>query len=560
MPSTGSFIPLVALIVAGFPGLVNWIYGNLSSAEAAWGLRGFDVLRGNFWLTGTPVPAIPPFFAWCEAAALAIPLGDPIWRLSLPSFFFWLLAAGVIYRFVERWHDDGTALATLSLLAVNPIVLDDVRRGLPSTCALFWSMLGLMAYIEHLKAAAPVRSWWTAMGGGSLGMLMLTTGLTALWLPALVSIHLVYHLTVTGRQWRDAPLAVLRHPTFRSLIAGGLVAAAIVAPWAWAIMMSGRPSADGVIIEQSDTPLVISALPSAMPATLILGIFGLILAIRRRIRGTADESVTLINLWCITGFIAYVVAERSTTGLLLLVVPLTILAIRSLLLVLERQLRDRTSFLLIVVSVAALVISISVGGLWPGAIPSPADENSATGDFHDLGWMLFRAHLAIDLVLIFTGGMIWLYRASVHRDHYRRILFGGFAAAVILGSVLIGGAALRGPLRSNDPWRELYDRLAERPAPRWYAGLGRGQLAAEPAFILRAIAPDAPLETALDLGDLDNLLDRRDGIPIVVVQDDRATLLDSFTLTQTTRALTFTLLDRASRTPVYAVNEKLDQP
>lgn len=547
LPTAEAFRPIVLIVVLAFPGLLALNYGHLMPASAFWGVCGQRVLAGDVWLfhgVARQGPAsteahdesigaeeaawIPPFFPWCTAIFLATEWANPIILLCLPSYIFWLLSAAVLYRLGRVWFDENTALLTCLLLAVNPVLIAQIQQGEPGTCALFWSLLCLWMYSEHFQR--PQNHPWLviSVGGVALGALALTVGFSAAWLPLLAWSHLLYE------QFRartpEGPLAgkILTHPSlFGGIIVVG-IAAMIVAPWIWMVGLNRFLTGP----ETFPTRTNASGLVRAMPATLVLAAFGLWLSARQRIRRAGPVRRSSIPVfWTFIAMAAFLTVEPTAAGLLLAVTPLTLMAVRTLELVVERRLSDRLSLGLILVTFWTFVLSLSPAIVTSSAtvvsswladpiVPENIDAQP------QLGWRLLEIHLAVDVMIVGTVLLVWLYRVSGRRDRFRRALFGGFAAAVVLLTAVVGAARLATPLRSSDPWANLYEALNERRKQEpfdWYVLLGKDQPSISLEFLLRSISGNTtPLE-AKDLSELQTHFDLRAGSPLVVYTDRRKT-------------------------------------
>lgn len=550
LPTANAFRPIVALIVVAFPGLVGFYYGHLTPTSAFWGVSAQRVLAGDVWLVGesptlpaddpnvasddpattnvNPAPPIPPFFPWCTARVLATGWANPITLLSVPSYVFWLLSALVLYRLLRFWFDENTALLTCLLVAVNPVLVRQVQQGEPGPCVLFWCLVALWAYAEHFQSPRD-RPWiWRVLGGLAFGALVLTVGLSAAWLPLLALCHLLYEQVRTRN--RDEALAgqILVHPSLTGGVFVLAIAAIIAFPWIWSIGW------DRFLIAGQGFPARTtgSGLVKAMPATLILAIFGWWLTARQRIRRAGPMRRTSIPLfWSFLSLAAFFTIEPTASGLLLACVPLTLMAVRVLDLVVERRLSDRISLGLMLVTFWTFVLSLS-----PTMVKSSATVVSAwlaepilperVDVEPQLGWRLLEIHLAIDVMIVGTVLLLWLYRLSGRKDRFRRALFGGFATAVVLFSTVVGAAQLTGPLRISDPWASFYTKLAQRREQYpfdWYVLLGHDPPSISLEFVSRALSGNAKLLTANDLSQLQAIFDKRSGSPLVLYTERRRT-------------------------------------
>jgi hypothetical protein len=548
---------VVGLVAVVLPGAVNWLFGSLTAGQASWGIRGLEVLEGDFLLLRTSDSSVPPFFPWCLSLVLAIDVGDPFWRLTIPSYLFWILSAVVIHRLVSLWHDETTALLTILGLSINPVILGTIQSGLPGTVALFWGVLAILAYVEYSRAGAKVLSPWTILGGISSGMAILTVGLIAIWVPLMVAIHLAYDQIQNARSRRIGLEKLVDDPTLRAGLVGMGIAFLMVSPWiivaqrsAGAVALLSTGSLTGEHFGFESPALV-------MPTLFALGLFGIARALRQRIRRQADKQASLPVLWSLFSYLVFLTIEPTSTGLIFVVVPLTILAMRSLQLVVNRQLRDRTSLLLVLGTILVFMLAGTPGtaesllgifrmsGEWmAGGMKSPPPGK--------LGFSLLQVHLALDAVLALGWVVYWLYRRPSQRDRNRRWILGTFTIATLgLATILAltDRAALR---RGSDSWSELDRALGNINNVDWLAYLGEGVLPPPLEFVTRRRMIAKPRLRIVDVPELDQTLDRQPGRPLLIVSDVGLALPDSIPLTQGDQTLTLGRQYSGERAKVYA--------
>lgn len=558
MPSAGAFLPLASLLVVVFPGLVALLYGGLTATSAVWGRCGQGVLAGDVWLLAQDVRGTPPLFPWCTALALASGLGDPIASLSVPSYLFWLLAAVVVHQLVQCWFDSKTALLTCLLLAVNPAVLSQVQYGLPGTCILFWSTLGLWAYVQHLEGGRP---WlWVGAGAVALAGLFLCSGPAALWLPALTTTHLVYEQARSRRDGETLWRRLYAHPSLRASFVVGGVAVALSGYWMWRVEFATPdvPSARTYLGE----------LVLAMPCTVVLAGFGLLLAARLRIRRVGPERQSSMPvLWAVAGLAVFAFGATTTSGLLLAVAPLTLLAVRALEWIVDRRLRDRVSYWLVLATFWVFVLSRSPALVSTGSrlvsswLASPETLARDQARRSDDGWLLFEMHIVVDVLLAGSVLLAWLYRLSGRRDRFRRLMFGGFAATVVAASMLLGAFRIAGAARADDPWRNFYHAAAARGPYDWYAFLilGDSRPTDELEFLARALSPGGERFETRAVQEIDRIFNKKGGRPLVLV-DRRRAAPAQFKLSRGASTVTLTVIYDDEAAVAFAVDEESKQP
>jgi hypothetical protein len=395
----------------------------------------------------------------------------------------------------------------------------------------------------------------------SAALLFLTEGLSAVWLVAVVGIHLVYDQVQEIRPWTAALAKMWIHPTFRSTLLGGLVVLLVAGPWFLWVQSFSSPVAMVSTSAVAGETWSFDSPARAMPTLLSLALFGVVRALRMRFRRQADRPASLAVIWSLVAYLNFLFIERSAMGLLFVVVPLSILAVRSLQLVVARRLQDRTS----IAMVLGTVLVFAFAGM-PGMADSTLDLARALWEWLTrgiwpvdpaaLGWKLLRVHFAVDLVL--AAGLIvyYLYRSSTQNDQGRRLLFGSFAVAVIGLGALQGMSSIVDVRRPNDPWYKLMAVVDRLPRPDWVVFYGVSPPSPELEFVIRQRARGLERHTVRDISELDALLDRVDGLPWVVVTDPARSLPESLPLTQSGTTLTLGRRYRGESAHLYTPIEK----
>jgi len=547
----------VGLVVLLLPASVAWLFGTLTHGQAIWGLLGLEVLRGDPLLVSSTNIAAPPLFAWCTAATLSVSFGNPIWWLTIPSYFFWILSAVVVFQLVKRWHDTTTALLTLIVLAVNPVVINQIQHGQPGTAALFWGVLTLWAYVEHLQSGAGIKSWWTVLGGVSIGFLILTAGLSSLWIPGLIAIHLVYDQIQNNSDWSKGFDQLRRNQTLSAGLVAIGIALVMALPWLAYAQTTDGPMALFSTAGMAGERLSFDAPAHAMPTTFALGLFGIARAFRLRLRRQADRQASLPVIWAIVAYFVFLLVEPTGLGLLFVIVPLSILAMQSLEFVVERKLRDWTSLWIMIGTLTTFVFFgiprltenvISAIGKAPAWLTGQLEHE----EFLRWGWEIVWINFAFTIILGGTILIYWLFRKSSRHDRYRRLLFGSFAIFVIGGASAMGTSPFVMSKRSADPWIELDETLRKLPKQDYFVFLGERAPSPELAFITRDTSRQMSVKLAHDVPELDNMLDRLPGKPLVLLTDPTMTLPASIPLNQGKVSVTFGRVYPGETTVVYA--------
>ncbi|MBX9656138.1 glycosyltransferase family 39 protein [bacterium] len=566
LPPAETFLPAVGVLVLLLPASVAWLFGTLTHGQAIWGLLGLEVLQGDPLLVSSTNVAAPPFFAWCTAATLAYSFGNPIWWLTIPSYVFWILSAIVIFLLVQRWHDTTTALLTLIVLAVNPVVISQIQHGQPGTAALFWGMLTLWAYVEHLQAGAGIKSWWTVLEGISIGFLILTAGLSSLWIPGLIAIHLAYDQIQNNPDWGKGFDQLRQSQTLQAGLVAIAIALIMAAPWLAYVQTTDGPMALVSTSGLAGEKLSFDAPAVAMPTTIALGLFGIARAFRLRLRRQADRQASLPVIWVVVAYFVFLFIEPTGLGLLFVIVPLSILAMQSLEFVVERRLRDWTSLWIMIGTLGASVF-FGIPTLTENVLnairktPAWLTGELEREQFLLWGWEIVWIMLAFMIIL---GGAIlvyWLFRKSSKHDRYRRLLLGSFAIFVVGGAAALGTSPFVMSKRSADPWIELDETLRNLPKQDYLVFLGERNPSPELAFIARDTARQMTVKLAHDVPELDSMLDRLPGKPLVLLTDPTMTLPTSIPLNQGKISVTFGRVYRGESTVVYVpVSGKEPEP
>lgn len=472
-PSANAFLPLVLLLAAVGPGLMAWMHGTLTPGAAAWGLCALDVLEGDWKMPGPAGQPAPPIVAWSTAAALAAPVGDKLFGLTLPAYLHAVLSLGAIYLIGRVWFTSGTGLLACFLYGLNPFFLSEVQRSQSSLCALFWSLASLLVYMHHLRQEEEVVSLWTAGGAISFACLLLTVGFNALWIPVIGWVNVLFRELSRKDGEVEAFWSSLVAPTSRAGVIVVVLGTGLASPWLFLSGFSAGPFAPWVEPSAAEARLggSVSWLLEAMPVTLILALYGLFRAVRQGVQGVRGSGRSaLLLVWSLIAFFAAETTAPTAGSLLFLLVPLNFLAARTLIAILRREVPDRHVLGLMLGTAAVLVFSRSatVRTLLRGR---PMNDARLVEDWGgSLGRYLaelsaeqrLSLHFVLDVAVLVGAAILWLYAASRAADQYRRWLFGGFVVAALLLSLLIGVGQMDSPLRRDDPWMKVYQQLQKQ--------------------------------------------------------------------------------------------------
>jgi 4-amino-4-deoxy-L-arabinose transferase-like glycosyltransferase len=459
------FFPLV-VIVAVLPGLYALNWWDLTPPGPWWGMRSLGVLDGKIGDQVSAIPGLsptettayhnvayqPPLYAWLAAIGLELTPDRAPWASVLPSYIAGAFVVILVYLHGRLWRGQGVGLVAAVLTGCNRNLLLQMQQASPTTLALAATTASLYAYGRHLRGGpGSTGGWpwggnthWLAAGGLALGLGLLAEGGFALFVIPIALLHQAYlaaelpssDLSLMKRLrlgWRDNP----------SFVAGVLVVAiglAVATPWyVRMIWVHGRVVVDALLAPPEPVGPgfagLLSRLVDLAPATLPLGIYGAVLAIKRALVSEEDDHATVGGvfwvLWLAVAALGPAIwptGPRATFDLFLLL-PLNLLAAQAMADLAYRQIPIRV--------LNALAPATAVCVVWwvSGNLREAVGELAQGHASPETGLGL---HLAIDLVIaaiLFSRG---LERWARRRDDRQRIVIAGFLFAV-LATTIIGG-------------------------------------------------------------------------------------------------------------------------
>lgn len=514
-PSADAFFPLVLLIAVLTPGLVAWIHGALTPAAAGWGQFGLDVLDGDWLLPGPFGQPAPPMVVWSDALFLAIPGFDKLLAILAPSYVYAVLSLGCVYLVGRWWFSSGTGVLATLVVGLNPLFLMQVRTGEPSLAVLFWFLLSLLVYIHHLLNEEETFSVWTIVGAFGFGALLLTAGFNAFWAPVIGVANVFFR--ELGRQESKAKAlkALFASPTTR---AGALVVSMgllVAAPWILASGLAPGPWAPWTdpAGDRRDLSFPLGDLIAAMPATIVLAGFGMGRSFLRAVRGNRNAGKpAFILIWSVVSLTLLLLTMRTVAGLLLTIAPLSFFAVRTLVTILRRELRDRVVCGLMLATGWVFLLGLAPGlsslsiWHWPAGpfLAAPARWWEQVTHLEASEWLAL--HFALDLVVVVAAVVICLYVLARRQDRYRRYLFGGFAITVVLLVAWSARAPFLTPYRRADPWLRIYHQLAKSGPIDQLIMVDPEQPRPELVFISRLVFPSSPPTIIQHREQLDDLV------------------------------------------------------
>lgn len=512
-PGAEAFVPLVFLIVILVAGGCVWVVGSLTPQQSVWGLRGLDVLAGN-WIRPSG-DAAPPFYAWCTALALSIPGLDRFLLLPLPSFVFALGSVAILFLIGRRLYTTGAGLLAAFLFGLNPFFLEQAGNGDSTACIVFWAMLSLYLYSRHLRHQLDVLSLTVAGGAISFGALLLSAGVMAFWIPVVGLLDFLYR----EFQERDDLSSALHETRTAPTIAGGIMVIigglALASFWLFRTPWTVGPFAPWPMPVSSDPPINWTTLFAAMPATIVFALFGIWQTLRESVRGGDEPAKSALPVfWALTAMLAFQATQPTPAMLLLAMAPLSILAARTLFALLRRDLSDRQALLLLLAAAAAYVIA------WTPALRSFVGSLGSWWQRPGRVWRseeLLGVHLAADLLIAVLALIAWLFRMTRSVDVRRRTLLGGAFVAVLVAGVAPGFGRLNGTPRRDDNWQKAYVRLRQIGKVDMIVFVGPKSPPAPLAFTTRTLFPQAAQASAEGRKELEHVLRTAGPRPLVLL-------------------------------------------
>ena len=562
-PRSAMFFPLVVL-VAVLPGLYalnNW---DLTPPGPWWGLRALAVLEGRVLdqvaaaaeigpaLEARAFRAVagqPPLYAWLEAAGLALSADrDPLASV-LPSYVAGAAVVVLVYLHGRLWRGPGVGLVAAVFTGFNQNLLVQMQQATPTTLALAGLLAALYCYGRYLRIIADPpggSAWrargpalWVVLGGLALGVSLMAVGLFALVALPLVAAHQSYlRAGVPPGEWgvpHDRPgrgpwrwFARAGYPKAQAAALALAVAAAVAAPWyVWSYRAHGAEAVAALLapldVVVSGRPGLLARMVGLAPATLALGLFAAVRAVRHALTDeTGDRSVVGGVFWVLWAAVAALVPAFWPTGPwhlggLFLLVPLNLLAAQAVSDLAGRRLPVRTLNWL--APAAAVTVawwaSANLREAVDDVLHGRADAATALG-----------LHLAVDLLV----AAVWLTRRldrwARRRDDRQRRVLAGFLAAVMVVTVAAGSREVWFRHRETDDLLMLRTMILRRDRERPFAlvavvGPEAFRQTAEgpvPGGRLRFILKTAlPGLAQRDLHDTDDLLNLPDGQRLVIL-------------------------------------------
>lgn len=585
--------PLVVL-VAVLPGLYALHSWDLTPPGPWWGLRALAVLDGQVFdqtaaaapiapslesLAFRTVASQPPLYAWLGAIGLALsPDRNPL-AAVLPSYVAGVVVVILAYLHGRLFGGPGLGLVAAVLTGFNRHLLVQMQQATPTTLALagvLGALYGYAAYQKRAMGTSTASPWdwshggalvWGVPAGLALGVSLLAVGLFGWSVVPVVLLHQAYlaagaAMGPSGDRYAPGPaggpnggaaagrrasrwrrwLALAGSPEIQMGAVAALVALAVAAPWY--LGMARRHGFDSLLAmlapfdaSPRDRSSLLGWLVRLAPATLPLGLFGAVRAVRRALadEGDVDDPATtggvLWVLWLASAAVLpafWPSLPRHLDGLFLLI-PLNLLAAQAIIDLAARRIPVRTLTWLAPATAATIV-------WWASDSLSGALNALLHGDGHIDSGTALGLHLALDLVI----AAVWLTRLldrwARRRDDRQRQVLAGFLLVVLVVTVVAGGLEVRFRHRETDELlmlrtmilrhdREVPFTRVDVVGPELFKQVGEadgpvpgGRL----RFILRSALPHLPQH---DLASTDDLLQLPDADPSTSDDEQRLVVL-----------------------------------
>lgn len=466
-PRSAMFFPLVVL-VAVLPGLYGLNSWDLTPPGPWWGLRSLAVLDG-FVLDQVPaasqitpgaeasafqsVASQPPLYAWLEAAGFALSSSrDPLASV-LPSYVAGAVVVILVYLHGRLWRGPGVGLIAALLTGFNRNLLLQMQQASPTTLALAGVLGALLCYGWHLRvisesSGGDLWSWggpifWTVLGGLAMGLSLLSVGLFGFLAVPIVLLHQVYLRAGAPRGERERRwwLGWLENPTLRAGALALGVALLVAAPWhLWMIQRHGKSIITSLFFpfDVVDGPRLglLARLIRLAPATLALGLYASVRAVRQALASENDDRATIGGaFWVIWLGVAALVPAFWPTGPwhlagLFLLIPLNLLAAQAVSDLAGRRIPVRALTWLAPLTAVTVAwwVSASLRSSINDLAQGRADSATTLG-----------LHLALDLLIVTVFLTRRLDRWARRRDDRQRKVLAGFLIAVLVVTVAAGG-------------------------------------------------------------------------------------------------------------------------
>jgi hypothetical protein len=469
-PRSAIYFPLVVLVavVPGLYALNNW---DLTPPGPWWGLRALAVLDG-YVLDQVPAAAVikpvveawafrtvasqPPLYSWLEAIGLALSADRNPLASVLPSYVAGVVVVVLVFLHGRLWHGPALGLVAAVLTGFDRNLLLQMQQASPTTLALAGALGTLLSYGWYQRVASESPggdAWhwrgpyfWAVIGGLSLGVALLSVGMFGLVSVVVVLLHRVYlnagaPEVERGRErprhwwigWRD---------DLNVRAVGFALLAALLVSGPWHLWMIGRHGFDVIAalfapldMVTDDRPGLLVRLIRLAPATLPLGLYGAVRAVRLALADeTEDRAIGGGAFWVLWLTVAALVPVFWPTGPwhlggLFMLLPLNLLAAQAIVALAGRSIPVRTLNWLAPASAVSVAwwASSSLRGAISDVWQGRADSSTALG-----------LHLALDLLI----AAVFLTRRLEHwarrRDDRQRRVLAGFLLTVLAVTVASG--------------------------------------------------------------------------------------------------------------------------
>jgi hypothetical protein len=542
------------LLVLALPWIHFRTHLSMNPDLAASGLRALDLVESGDDANADPAKP-PPLPIWLQSVALTLPFGDKPLAAALPATMFGILCGLVIYRLGAVWFSPSVGVLSASLLVCNRTFLEQIRAGEPGPIVLFFTLASLWAFAEHVQRQEDVFSTWTIIGGVAIAGLFLTAGSYAFLIAALGLAAMFFRGSdddedsFVERVKRSAV-----DPTTRAGVITLLLGLAIASPW-----LANSPGKWGPWLPWDEPNIVPPKIfgwwdvASDAPALVVLACFGLVQSIQslwRHREGSGRDAMPVV--WTILAAAAFHFFASTSTGLLVLWAPMFLLASKTILGVLERQVADRQVLWLASASLALFIVcQIAENRNLPRLIREGMR-------FGRNDWLAVGAGLGVIACSIVA--LTCLYRWTGRSDGSRRAFFGVLVVTVLALACAPGFMLLRSRPRSDDPWTMIQQRLAsivnrENPDSIFIldsaATPGRREpRVVIPEFIVRTLAPGREHRVVTTVEDFERRLTGFER-PLVLITEQKRPLPKIYSFAHGAQAMTIAERLDTDRVAVY---------
>lgn len=235
-----------------------------------------------------------------------------------------------------------------------------------------------------------------------------------------------------------------------------------------------------------------------MPATFVLACFGFWHVARQCIRGGPETApAAMLTMWSLIGFLA-VENSSAQRAVPFAMIPLTLLAARSFIAMLNRKLHDRQVLLLAIATAWVFVLTQA-----PSADILPLMFKS---DVKLTAEQKLDLHYTFDVMLVMAVVATGLYTLSAKHDRYRRQFVGAFTVLVLVGSAIPALSLLKQLNDESDIWKRTHAGLSNFQSKQQIIIVGSDKESMQMRFLVRELFPRASIERVSALSQVEEVV------------------------------------------------------